>query len=144
MHGISFDYAPEFRRDNNIVTRGNSVKILLHELIEVSYDQYSYLWLNLVAEVGGYVGLFLGFSVFHVTALVDMLLQRNWVESFKSILNKLKTSKDEKSLPGDKKIWKKNWIIFPKNWKNISKKTNKNHEIFFPIFRNFWLIFFLS
>ena len=104
MHGISFDYAPEFRRDNNIVTRGNSVKILLHELIEVSYDQYSYLWLNLVAEVGGYVGLFLGFSVFHVTALVDMLLQRNWVESFKSILNKLKTSKDEKSLPGDKKI----------------------------------------
>ena len=91
MHGISFDYAPEFRRDNNIVTRGNSVKILLHELIEVSYDQYSYIWLNLVAEVGGYVGLFLGFSVFQMTDLMDSLLQRNWIKSFKSLVNRFKT-----------------------------------------------------
>ena len=90
--------------DSDIKLPWPSIKILFNEMITVSNDQYSYIWLNLVAEVGGYVGLFLGFSVFHVTALVDMLLQRNWVESFKSILNKLKTSKDEKSLPGDKKI----------------------------------------
>ena len=61
--------------------------------ITVTYDQYSYIWLNLVAEVGGYVGLFLGFSVFQMTDLVDMLLQRNWIESFKSLLNRLKPVK---------------------------------------------------
>ena len=45
--------------------------------ITVTYDQYSYVWLNLVAEVGGYVGLFLGFSisVFQMTDLVDVLLK---------------------------------------------------------------------
>ena len=30
------------------------------ETTTISTDQYSYTWLNLVAEVGGYVGLFLG------------------------------------------------------------------------------------
>ena len=71
-----------------------SIKIILNEVIAVSYDQYSYIWLNLVAEVGGYVGLFLGFSVFQVTDIVEMLLQRNWIESFKSLLNRFKRSKD--------------------------------------------------
>ena len=70
-----------------------SIKILFNELVLVSYDQYSYIWLNLVAEVGGYVGLFLGLSVFQMKDLVDMLLQRNWIESFKSLLNRLKTVK---------------------------------------------------
>ena len=72
----------------------NSIKIIFKEIIEVSYDQYSYIWLNLVAEVGGYVGLFLGFSVFQVTDIVEMLLQRNLIESFKSLLNRFKRSKD--------------------------------------------------
>ena len=70
-----------------------SIKILFNELITVSHEDYSYIWLNLVAEVGGYVGLFLGFSVFQMTDLVDMLLQRNWIESFKSLLNRLKPVK---------------------------------------------------
>ena len=71
-----------------------SIKIIFKEVITVSYDQFSYIWLNLVAEVGGYVGLFLGFSVFQVTDIVEMLLQRNWIESFKSLLNRFKRSKD--------------------------------------------------
>ena len=66
------------------------IKILFNEMITVSYDQYSYIWLNLVAEVGGYVGLFLGFSVFQMTDLMDVLLQRNWIESLKSLLNRFK------------------------------------------------------
>ena len=71
-----------------------SIKIFFNEMITVSYDQYSYIWLNLVAEVGGYVGLFLGFSVFQLTDLMDVLLQRNWIESLKSVLNRSKPSKD--------------------------------------------------
>ena len=70
-----------------------TMKIILNERITISHEDYSYIWLNLVAEVGGYVGLFLGFSVFQMTDLVDMLLQRNWIESFKSLLNRLKTVK---------------------------------------------------
>ena len=45
----------------------------MHEVITVTQDQYSYNWLNLVAEVGGYVGLFLGLSVYQVTDLVDKI-----------------------------------------------------------------------
>ena len=67
------------------------IKILFNEMITVSYDQYSYIWLNLVAEVGGYVGLFLGFSVFQMTDLMDVLLQRNWIKSCKSLINRFKT-----------------------------------------------------
>ena len=70
-----------------------TIKIIFNELITVSHESYSYIWLNLVAEVGGYVGLFLGLSVFQMTDLVDMLLQRNWIESFKSLLNRLKPVK---------------------------------------------------
>ena len=70
-----------------------TIKIIFNEIITVSHEDYSYIWLNLVAEVGGYVGLFLGFSVFQMTDLVDMLLQRNWIESFKSLLNRLKPVK---------------------------------------------------
>ena len=71
-----------------------SIKILFNELITVSHEDYSYIWLNLVAEVGGYVGLFLGLSMFQMIDLRDMmLLQRNWIESFKSLLDRLKTVK---------------------------------------------------
>ena len=68
-----------------------NIKIIFKEMITVSYDQYSYIWLNLVAEVGGYVGLFLGFSVFQMTDLMDVLLQRNWIKSCKSLINRFKT-----------------------------------------------------
>ena len=54
----------------------STVKILFNELVTISTDQYSYTWLNLVAEVGGYVGLFLGYSVFQMTDLMEVIIQR--------------------------------------------------------------------
>ena len=44
------------------------------DLITVTNEYYAYIWLNLIAEAGGYVGLFLGYSVFHITDLLDKLL----------------------------------------------------------------------
>ena len=41
--------------------------------IKVTEAQYLYSELSLIAEVGGYVGLFLGVSVNQVTILVDKL-----------------------------------------------------------------------
>ena len=61
----------------------NYLDIRYPETTKISTDQYAYTWLNLVAEVGGYVGLFLGYSVYQMTDLVDILLQRNWVEDLK-------------------------------------------------------------
>ena len=61
--------------------------------IIVTFDQYSYVWLNLVAEVGGYVGLFLGFSisVFQMTDLVDVLLKGS------SMKKRIKRTKQQKT-----------------------------------------------
>ena len=41
--------------------------------IKVTEAQYLYSGLSLIAEVGGYVGLFLGVSVNQITILVDKL-----------------------------------------------------------------------
>ena len=46
------------------------------EMVTVTNEYYSYIWLNLLAEAGGYVGLFLGYSVFQITDVLDTLL--NW------------------------------------------------------------------
>ena len=44
------------------------------EMVTVTNEYYSYIWLNLLAEAGGYVGLFLGYSVFQITDVLDTLL----------------------------------------------------------------------
>ena len=42
--------------------------------IKVTKTFYSYTKLELIAEVGGYVGLFLGISVVHISQVVDKIL----------------------------------------------------------------------
>ena len=61
--------------------------IRFQETTTISTDQYSYTWLNLVAEVGGYVGLFLGYSVYQMTDLLDIVLQWNLVEYHENLKN---------------------------------------------------------
>ena len=61
-------------------TNAADLDIRFPEKTTISTDQYSYTWLNLVAGVGGYVGLFLGYSVYQMTDLVDIFLQLSWVE----------------------------------------------------------------
>ena len=94
----------------------NRIEVRFKELISVSQDQYSYLWLNLVAEVGGYVGLFLGFSVFQLTDLLDMFLRMNWIGSFKkSLLNLLKSRQSDDSVTS---IKSKAWELRDWQWRN--------------------------
>ena len=52
--------------------RSASLHLKFEETITVTEDQYYYIWLNLVAEVGGYMGLFLGYSVYQITDLVEI------------------------------------------------------------------------
>ena len=59
-------------------TASASLHVKLQDLITVTDDQYAYTWLSLVAEVGGYVGLFLGFSVYQVTDVIDGLFRSHF------------------------------------------------------------------
>ena len=56
--------------------RSGSINFKLKEIITVSTDHYYYIWLNFIAEVGGYVGLFLGYSVYQVTDILDKILPK--------------------------------------------------------------------
>ena len=61
--------------DNTEKVYSAKISVSFKELITISKDQFSYTWLNFLAEVGGYVGLFLGYSVFQATSLIDTLLR---------------------------------------------------------------------
>ena len=52
------------------------LKIKLNEHIKVTNEQYLYSGLSLIAEIGGYVGLFLGVSVNQIIDLVDFIITR--------------------------------------------------------------------
>ena len=50
------------KEDNGDPDQG-SLNLKFQRFIKVSRSRYAYTWLELLAEVGGYVGLFLGVSV---------------------------------------------------------------------------------
>ena len=63
--------------------RGKRIAYLainFNENIKVTTGHQLYSTLSLIAEIGGYVGLFLGVSVKQITDLMDMLF--NWIDAF--------------------------------------------------------------
>ena len=54
----------------------NTTGLEFDKFIKVTKAAYSYTELELLAEFGGYVGLFLGISVFHVSQVVDKILDK--------------------------------------------------------------------
>ena len=66
----------QLRQDKK--TQGKEIRFMFPESINVQTAFYVYKELSLIAEVGGYVGLFLGWSVFGITDLLNKLF-----ESFK-------------------------------------------------------------
>ena len=52
------------------------VYLNFEEIIKVTNSYYIYSGLSLIAEIGGYVGLFLGVSINQITHLVDFLLAK--------------------------------------------------------------------
>ena len=43
--------------------------------VPLSKEHYFYLFLSLLAEIGGYVGLLLGYSLFNLAALINSLIE---------------------------------------------------------------------
>ena len=54
----------------------NFTVLRFDKFIKATKAEYSYTELELLAEFGGYVGLFLGISVFHISLAVDKILQK--------------------------------------------------------------------
>ena len=60
---------------NDWAPRMIEVTINFEELIKVTTGKYLYSELSLIAEIGGYVGLFLGVSVNQISNFFDFLLR---------------------------------------------------------------------
>ena len=67
-----------------------SVKFKFHSKVKVLRSQYSFPLLTLIAEVGGYVGLFLGVSLLQISDLLDWFSSRFWKSWQKRPLEKRK------------------------------------------------------
>ena len=52
------------------------VQIEFEDIIKVTRDYYIYTEISLIAEIGGYVGLFLGVSINQVTNLMDFIIAK--------------------------------------------------------------------
>ena len=60
------------------------IQFLFPESIRVQRAYYAYSGVSLIAEIGGYVGLFLGWSVYQITDVVEYSIQ-----SLKTKINNL-------------------------------------------------------
>ena len=56
--------------------KGSRIEITFKENIKVTTSYYLYSGLSLIAEVGGYVGLFLGVSVNQIANLFEWILTK--------------------------------------------------------------------
>ena len=65
---------PSKERDSRDKKNQGMIKMAFNKFIRVTNAEYSYTELELLAEFGGYVGLFLGISVFHFSDLFDKIL----------------------------------------------------------------------
>ena len=59
------------------MAHGSTVVINFQENVEVVSSYYLYSGLSLIAEVGGYVGLFLGVSINQIANFIEWIL--TWI-----------------------------------------------------------------
>ena len=57
-------------------TKSNKIWLNFHEYIKVTTSTYGYTELELLAEFGGYVGLFLGLSVFDLRQVFSKIFNK--------------------------------------------------------------------
>ena len=70
-----------FKTNNNSI-----IDISFEKFIKVTKEYYIYTGINLIAEIGGYVGLFLGISINQVINLIDFIVAK--IEQFHDIFKK--------------------------------------------------------
>ena len=62
----------------------SEMRLILKDDVLLSEEHFLYSPLSLIAEVGGYVGLFLGVSVKQFSTMMELLFNRfkKWVDNF--------------------------------------------------------------
>ena len=65
---------PSVIRKNDSETAKLPIIFHFDKFIKITHSYLAYTELELLAELGGYVGLFLGYSVFHLSALIEKIL----------------------------------------------------------------------
>ena len=61
-------------RRNQTGTQNKQVTFNFDKFIKVTHAYLAYTELELLAELGGYVGLFLGYSVFHLSEVIEKII----------------------------------------------------------------------
>ena len=82
-----------------------------------SEEHLLYTLLNLFAEIGGYVGLILGYSLFHVAALISSAIE-----------TKVKRMEAENELRRERKAYQSSRDGRESSWSNELKKTNSINQ----------------
>ena len=62
-------------RDKNAQYSAGKAQLVFSNLVKTTKSRYSYRELELLAEFGGYVGLFLGISVFNLREVFGKILK---------------------------------------------------------------------
>ena len=63
-------------RDEKIIRDGYShLSLQFEESVKVTKYSYSYGKLEFLAEIGGYIGLFLGYSAFHISFALNYFIK---------------------------------------------------------------------
>ena len=73
------------RDQNPVFTNFGYLTLQFAESVKVTTFSYAYGELELLAELGGYVGLFLGYSVFHLSSVIDRMI-KFWFQSRAKII----------------------------------------------------------
>ena len=60
--------------ENSIEGNGSFAKLYIKNNVKVSQSIIDYSAISLMAEVGGYLGLLLGTSLFDITFLIDVII----------------------------------------------------------------------
>ena len=83
----SLSFSLYYQQNKNSKQKTNSIDITLtfENFIKVTTSNYSYTKLELLAEIGGYVGLFLGISVLNLSDVLDFILRRFLKQDWKGI-----------------------------------------------------------
>ena len=64
----------QIRKNQTETQEKKQVILTFDKFIKVTHAYLAYTELELLAELGGYVGLFLGYSVFHLSEVIEKII----------------------------------------------------------------------
>ena len=73
---LEFPFVKELIQKKEVDGKVDYVRLSIRNTIKVTQSQFLYDGLSVVAEIGGYVGLFLGVSIVDVNKMIQNALEK--------------------------------------------------------------------